>query len=296
MKRFRHTLIATGIGVMVFIGEFGCVLAGEPFDYALPDEAEPENQSAVSGPGRSEFYSDRYPIGSKRLDPAYSASGMKAPPKNSEPNSIILETCEPDPDEVAVLLNPADGKECHKVRAQAILAESHGISYVEADFTWKIADPSIVRIKHNSNPLGSSVELEALSDIFSQEDLTQEPSTNLEVCAIPKGGWKDKNHSGLCRSIPVRAVANMEGSWCFECPQLTPDPGAGCHALTIEQDGRFLTVEIDDQGSIYEKQLVFYYDNLEYRTKQTSSYEMSGMILANEDIEGSFYAFRLPLY
>jgi hypothetical protein len=88
----------------------------------------------------------------------------------------------------------------------------------------------------------------------------------------------------------------MQGSWCFTGNNLfQPDPGVDCQTLSIEQDGRFLRVDNYGMGTIYEKQMDFYWEDLEFRTINNSGTEIDGLILAGEDQEGSFNAFRFPL-
>lgn len=296
-----HRLAAVFFGVIIFAGEFGCVLEGEPFAMAEATQNEvagndaPENMDQIPdlheispSLGKNNNF-----IQNKVKVPVLKDPGLLS----KEPNSIILETCEPDPDEVAVPLNVEDGKECHKVRASAIYADSSGITYLDTSFTWSVADESIVMIiGDESAKYDPSIELESHSDIFSSVGLTQEPRTTLTVCVEPKQGWQNKAHPALCRSLPVFTVANMQGSWCFKGNNLfQPDPGVDCQTLTIEQDGRFLRVDNYGLGTIYEKQMDFYWEELEFRTVENSGIEANGLILAGEDIEGSFNAFRLPL-
>ncbi|MBD3281188.1 hypothetical protein GF391_00390 [Candidatus Uhrbacteria bacterium] len=299
MKRKAHYLVAATFGVIVFLGEFGCMLAGEPFETANASESEVASANANTAPS----ISLQDPIIFENIQPSAPIMGdlvivpaKKDPPANQdEPNGIILETCEPDPDEVAVPLNVSEDKECHKVHAQAIYADAMGAVNVEARYSWVLGSEDAVSIVDGS--AGSheqSIELQANYDIFSYNHLTGEPSTILRVCVEPINGWANKAHEPLCRSLPVFAVANMEGSWCFSGNKFQPDPGANCQSLTINQDGRFLTVEGSGQGTIYEKQLDFYYENLGYRTNKSSSTEIEGIILAGNDVEGIFEAFRLP--
>ncbi|MDF1497114.1 MAG: hypothetical protein P1P90_03560 [Patescibacteria group bacterium] len=296
-----HWLVATFFGVIIFVGEFGCVLEGEPFTMAEASQNETSGDVATESMDKMPDSTKVSPSLSKNKNFIQSIAlvpAVKNPhPLIKEPNSIILETCEPDPDEVAVPLNVEDGKECHKVSAFAIYADSEGITYLDTNFTWSVADESIAKIigdesaKHNS-----FVELESHSDIFSSVSLTQEPRTTLTVCVEPKQGWMNKSHPALCRSLPVYAVANMQGSWCFSGNNLfQPDPGVDCQTLSIEQDGRFLRVDNYGQGTIYEKQMDFYWEELEFRTVENSGSEANGLIIAGNDVEGSFSAFRLPL-
>ncbi len=298
MKRSVHYLVASTLGVIIFFGEFGCLLAGEPFEMESASAAEASESEVTGGGGEEHDFAIDRPQAIRPIHGSFVRMPLKNDPASAfdEPNAIILETCEPDPDEVAIPLNVGDGKECHKVHAMAIRAESHGVTKLEADFTWSLADDSVASMTAKQNhPHVSSVILEAKYDIFSGTNLTDEPNTILTVCATPKGGWKDLSHGDLCRSLPVYAVANMEGSWCFQGNSFHPDPGVDCQTLRIEQDGRFLTIEENDHGTIYERQLDFYYDNLEYRTNKSSYLEIEGLILAGNDVEGTFSAFRLPL-
>ncbi|MBU2565928.1 hypothetical protein KKG46_00005, partial [Patescibacteria group bacterium] len=297
MKRIQHFLLATGIGVLVFASELGCVFDNEPFKLAeAAQNAEDFQDSKLNN--KPELNFDDFVLEENDSETVDAKIPVEDHQKNNptDPNSIILETCEPDPDEVAVPLNVEEDKECHKVHAQGIFADSNGVSKVAVKYTWSVTDNSVVSIvgypatKHNS-----SIVLEAKYDIFSEPNLTQEPSVTVTVCVEPESGWQSATVNSLCRSLPVHVVANMQGSWCFEGDQFTPDHDATCHSLYIQQDGRFLTIGADDHGTIYEKQLDFYYDNLEYRTVESSSYEISGIVLAGEDVEGSFSAFRLPL-
>ena len=300
MKRKSHYLVASMLGVIIFLGEFGCMLGGDPFTVAEASQSEVSEDVAAENVDKHLKAPELAWNPSKEINisavKSHIPSTKQPPPAFKEPNSIILETCDPDPDEVAVPLNVEDGKECHKAHAWAIHADAHGITYMDVDFTWSIEDHSIVKIIGDESAKHEpSIELQANYDIFSYDNLTGEPQTTLKVCAVPKAGWKDNSHPALCRSLPVFAVANMEGSWCFEGGYFYPDPGVDCQTLSIEQDGRFLTIESFDHGTIYEKQLDFYYDNLEYRSTKSTYTTMSGLILAGNDVEGSFSAFRLPM-
>jgi hypothetical protein len=298
MKRVSHWLVASTFGIIIFLGEFGCV--GEPFSLARASENEAADNVAADNVDKNlkapeiawnPVQTDDFPMVNLPIP-----LNKQPPSALKEPNSIILETCEPDPDEVAVPLNVNNDRECHKVHASAIYADQSGITYMDVNFTWSIENASIARIVGSKDAKHEpSVTLQANYDIFSYANLTGEPKTTLKVCATPKAGWKDNSHPALCRTLPIYAVANMQGSWCFKGEYFTPDPGVDCETLTIEQDGRFLTIESLDHGTIYEKQLDFYYDNLEYRSTQSSYSEMSGIILAGNDVEGSFSAFRLAL-
>ena len=296
MKRIRHFLLATGIGVLVFAGEFGCVLDSEPFTLAEASQDSKEIQGSQQD-GFLKPVARNLKVAKKSPD----VKKIKFPQTNQtgnnpeEPNGIELETCEPDPDEVAVPLNVEEDKQCHKVHAQAIFADSNGVSKVAAKYTWSLTDDSAVSIVgYPVTKNDSSIKLEAKYDIFSEPNLTQEPGTLLTVCVEPESGWQTGAQE-VCRSLPVYTVANMQGAWCFTGDEFTPDQGANCHSLAIEQDGRYLTIETYDHGTVYEKQLDFYYNNLEYRTVESSYTEIRGIVLAGEDVEGEFSAFRLPL-
>lgn len=300
MQRKAHYLVAATFGVIVFLGEFGCMLAGDSFETA--NASESEISSANANPAPSITVKD--PILLESTKPSAPVTGdlvivpaKKDPPaKPEQPNDITLETCEPDPDEVAVPLNVEDDKQCHKIHAQAIYANTHQVKNVEARYSWVLGSEDAIKIVGGSSASHEqSIELQAKYDIFSYDNLTNEPNTVIRVCVEPLEGWTDKAHAPLCRSLPVYAVANMQGSWCFKGNSFHPDPEVDCQTLTIEQDGRFLTIESYDHGTIYERQLDFYYDNLEYRTDKSSYTEIEGLILAGNDVEGTFSAFRLPL-
>lgn len=291
MKRKSHILVAATLGTIIFFGELGCI--GEPFELSEAEASGISSDVANSETLPSLNYRPAIPVTQKLVVIPIQKSPS---PSTNEPNAIILETCEPDPDEVAVPLNVEDDKECHKVHAFAAFASAHEFIYKDAKFTWTLASDDAVKIVSLPNTKhDESIKLEAKYDIFSYPDLTNEPSTTLQVCAEPIEGWKSPAHKPLCRSLTVRTVANMQGAWCFKGNEFSPDPGTDCEAIRINQDGRFLTIEDDDMGTIYEKQLDFYYNDFEFRTNESTYTEIKGLILAGNDVEGSFEAFRLPL-
>jgi hypothetical protein len=293
MNSHMRWLFASVVGSVVFFGEFGCLL-----DSAEQHTAEASQRQTDEGliipaidPLKNFVPLD---AGAADIDQALPTKFPALPVK--EMNTILISGCEREPDEIPVPINVADHNKCHKISAEAYYAGSKGIVAIKADFTWKIDDATIVKISSESHsPLISTVVLEASTSIFSESDLTAEPRTTLTVCATPKHGWQNANTKPLCRSLPVFAVANMEGSWCFTGKEFIPDPGVDCEALTIKQDGRFLSIANRGDGTIYEKQINIFIDNLGYRTNENTGIEISGIILAGEDVEGTFSAFRLPL-
>lgn len=292
MKSKSHWLAASVAGVVIFFGEFGCLLDSNSQNTA----AESQEQSSVNTNDYLNVRSiskDKIVIYHDKTNPV----SMVVPHHSAkEINAILLTGCEREPDEIVVPLNVDKQKTCHKVKAEAIHADSDGVAYLEADYFWSIDDASVVQmVGGKAIAEQPSIVLEALHDIYSGEDLTEEPRTMLTVCATPKGGWQDPNHPPLCRSVPVYAVANMEGSWCFEGNTITPDKNSDCHAVYIWQDGRFLTIETGENGTIYEKQLDFWYEGLNYRSVQSTTSQMWGIVAAGEDMMGTFSAFRLPL-
>ncbi len=293
MKSKLYWLVASAISVAVFFSEFGCLFYTDDQNTIKASQTQADNENIgqkikpiITFTGNNLLnISENHPISVK----------FPIVPKK-EINAILITSCEREPDEIAVPLNVGKNKSCHKVTAEAIYAGPKGIIYLEADFVWDIQDPSIVRIiDQKQDSKKSFIELEASRDIFSSAGLTAEPETQLSICVTPKNGWQDPNHIPLCRSLPVYAVANMEGSWCFTGKEFTSDPGVDCETISISQDGRFLSLNSRGSGVIYEKQMDFYIDNMGYRTIENTGIQIEGIVLAGEDVEGTFSAFRLPL-
>lgn len=209
------------------------------------------------------------------------------------PNAILLATCESEPDEVAVPLNAFDDRYCDAVQAFAYRADEEGAYEVSANYYWSVADASIAQILPLPGQEHSNVQRPSVAyDILWTEDQAQEPETSVTVCVEPKGGWPP-GHPALCRSLPLFAVVNLDGTWCFSGETFETD----CDTWTVRQDGRYLKVDSNGIGTVYGKSVTFYKLNLFYQATLVSHDSMVGQVqdaYTDENL-GSWSAWKLPL-
>jgi len=316
MKRW---LLATGIGVSIICTEIGC--GGEPFEAAANTNEEPARfnggQPELKAPIHSSDVADaavdrKAPeksqpglqatgeIGNLRpvQDAADGTDGSDEP--DESPNAILIATCESEPDEVAVPLNAPDHRYCDTVQAVAYRADDEGAYGVSATYDWSIADQNVASIVSLPGGEHKGVQRPVVSnDMFTAANHSQEPETTVTVCAQPPAGWKESDHAPLCRTLPLRAVVNLDAAWCFSGVTFDPDPGADCTGITVKQDGRYLNLGADGIGSIYGKDVHFYMGDYYYHATLADRENMSGTVHETETVEhaviGTWQAWRLPL-
>ncbi|MDD5437571.1 MAG: hypothetical protein PHC70_00270 [Patescibacteria group bacterium] len=282
---------------------FGCALAVFSLNCGSQDPV-PVQPDPLESPGAVNHFD---------LPPVYVRPGKKDTIKGGEkgtdvlnldppvvddseiPNAILLATCESEPDEVAVPLNAFDDRFCDTVQAFAYRADAEGAYEVSANYYWSVADESVAQILPLPGKEHGGVQRPSVAyDILWAEDQAQEPQTSITVCVEPKNGWPP-GHPALCRSLPLFAVVNLDGAWCFSGATFQSD----CDDQSIVQDGRFLKVGADGQGTIYGKDVTFYGGNMEffYQAVLSSHDAMSGIVrdAYTDDELGSWSAWKLPL-
>lgn len=209
------------------------------------------------------------------------------------PNAILLATCESEPDEVAVPLNAFDERFCDTVQAFAYRADEEGAYEVLANYSWSIADQTIAQLLPLPGKEHAGVQRPSVAyDILWTQDQAQEPETTITVCVEPKSGWPPGTPP-LCRTLPLLAVVNLDGAWCFSGETFETD----CDTWTIRQDGRFLKVEDNGIGTVYGKSVTFYKLNLFFQATLISHDSMIGQVqdaYTHENL-GSWSAWKLPL-
>lgn len=249
-------------------------------------------------------YSRSQPSHASRNQPRESlpievANGMADIPlaldKDDEPTGIFFATCESEPDEVAVPLNAFKDRYCDTVQAVAYRTDDEGAYPVSATYDWSISDPTVAQLLPLPGHEHKGVQRPtSLYDIFWASDQAAEPKTVITVCATPKGGWPLSNHPPLCRSLPLFAVVNLDGAWCFSGATFQTD----CDTRLIRQDGRFLEVG-GGKGTVDGKEVVFYGSGMEflYQAVLSTHENMAGTVrdAYTYDELGSWQAWRLPL-
>jgi len=209
------------------------------------------------------------------------------------PSGLLIATCDSEPDEVAVPLKAGQGRFCDTVQAVAYRQDNSGSYAVHADFTWEIADASLAFFLPPSYGSGkSSRRLGVLYDLFSSADAWVEPQTKLTVCAVPPVGasqWYDP----LCSQLPIRAVVNVEGVWCFSGATFKND----CLDVTFGQDGRNLFVDnsILSQGRVWARSINFARDDFAYDGVLDSSDFIYGVVRKSgeQEVWGTWTASRV---
>jgi len=318
MKRW---LLAVGIGTSIICTEIGCI--GAPFESA--NRLEPQQESAIvlnerpradlplrnadgkdaaadhDGGSGAQARKNLQPSDKvRRPQPVAQDASDESDEPDESPNAILIVTCESEPDEIAVPLNALDNRYCDKIQAKAYRADEEGAYEVTATYDWSIADQQVACIVPLPGHEHKSVQRPSvLNDMFTAADHSHEPETTVTVCAQPPGGWKETDHAPLCRTLPLRAVVNLDAAWCFSGPTFQPDPGVDCQALLIEQDGRYLYVGPDGNGSVFGADVHFYMGDYYYHATLSDREHMSGTVQETETDEkaelGTWQAWRLPL-
>ncbi|MFA6100216.1 MAG: hypothetical protein WC750_05105 [Patescibacteria group bacterium] len=209
------------------------------------------------------------------------------------PNAILISTCESEPDEVAVPWPTHGYHFCETIQAIAYRADENGAYPVSASFSWDIQDDqvAIFATEPGSEHKGIRHPI-AKRDIFGLPELDQEPETEFVVCAEPLGGWPP-GYGPLCRTLPIRAVVNMNSPWCFSGASFQSD----CDFIQVSQDGRYLAIEPDGQGSIWGKEIHFYLNGLFYQATLSDADNMQGTVTdpATQSLLGSWSAYKYTM-
>jgi len=310
--KMRKT-IAVCLGVGVFLSEFGC--GGTPFEAAAQDAGAADPTMNVEYPP-----AQRKPIGaSDELDAGKDGAsrkfGVVGNPVEREPgfsvadagrdadsdiddteplpNAIMIATCETEPDELAVPLNALDDRYCDTVQAKAYRLDEEGSYEVSATYDWFIADTTVAVILSLPGKEHSGVQRPSVMyDVFWSEDPDVEPETTVTVCAQPKTGWPDQQPE-LCRTLPLRAVVNLDAAWCFSGATFESE----CDAWLVVQDGRYLTVDGDGVGSVYGRYVHFYKGEFYYEATLANNGFMSGTVTRTDtdphELIGTWQAERM---
>lgn len=191
------------------------------------------------------------------------------------PNGIFIATCESEPNEVAVPLNALDDRYCDTVQAVAYRSDDEGSYPVSAIYTWSVGDKTIADIYSVPGKEHSGVQRPSVMyDLFSTADGIFEPETSVKVCVTPLVGWPDANQAPLCRTLPLRAVVNLDGAWCFSGTTFDGQ----CDARLIVQDGRELLVDHDGVGAINMRHVYFHKEPWLYEGILDASWRMHGIV------------------
>ena len=285
MKLSLKAIMSTSIIFTSLFFDYGCI--GQAYD---ADDLFRENakQNEISKDKLSQV-----PISNSRREYTLTSSYNAHLKQSSSQLKLHLYDC--DGNEIkSKMLIPYDLQEgqCDSIFARTELSDHGKDVFVSANYTWEVADSSLVRLHDSNFPQDQSGKgFEVLQSMLTNPQLTNEPNTELRVCANPK--TQDKSTPSVCRTIAIQAVVNLDGYWCFQGPGFEPDKDADCQALRIEQHGRHLFLEDDSQGDVYEKQVDFFYQGYEYRAFLNQSSEINGQVIVGNDVEGDFSAFRL---
>jgi len=209
------------------------------------------------------------------------------------PNAILISTCESEPDEIAVPWPTHSYHFCETIQAIAYRADENGAYQVSASYSWDIQDSQVaIFADEPGNEHKGMRHPIAKRDIFGLPELDQEPETEFVVCAEPLGGWPPGS-GPLCRVSIIRTVVNMNSPWCFSGATFLSD----CDFIQVSQDGRYLTVEPDGQGSIWGKGVHFYLNGLFYQATLSDADNMQGTVTdpTTQLLLGSWSAYRYTM-
>ncbi|MBI5655138.1 hypothetical protein HZC53_05825 [Candidatus Uhrbacteria bacterium] len=219
-------------------------------------------------------------------------------PEEEIPTNLLFVTCESGPTEVAVPLNAEDGKFCDTVQIYPYRSDDNGSYGVSGSLiTWDLPEDGVAQfLGQGYGPGGSVRRLVSLTDAFWSSDKWDEPETLLTACVKPPAATPHA-FAPICRSLPVRAIINIEGAWCFNGATFQGD----CHDVEIRQDGRELYVDDDvlADGQLLVRNVTFNRDNDYIYDGILDSHEyMYGIVRMNgyTDVLGTWTAWKLPLY
>lgn len=251
---------------------------------------------ATGIPGRNQPSKDGTGFGPAKKSPI----DLPEPKLDDEdiPTGILLATCDSSPTEVALPLNAADGKLCDTVTAYPYREDANGAYLVDGSVVaWSLPQQEVASFAGPATGYaGNTRRLAALTDVFWSADGDVEPETQLTVCVEPP---EKAPHAfqPLCRSLPVRDVANIEGAWCFSGATFEGD----CHDVTILQDGRLIYTDDDalSDGLVRARSIEFNRDNDYLYDGVLESHDyLYGIVRVNgsNEILGTWTAWRLPLF
>ena len=209
------------------------------------------------------------------------------------PNAILISTCESEPDEIAVPWPTHGYHFCETIQAIAYRADENGAYQVSASYSWGIQDSQVAIFAYEPGNEHKGIRHPiAKRDIFGLPELDQEPETEFVVCAEPLGGWPP-GYGPLCRVYIIKAVVNMNSPWCFSGATFLSD----CDFIQVSQDGRYLTVEPDGQGSVWGKEVHFYLNGLFYQATLSDADNMQGTVTdpVTQEVLGSWSAYRYTM-
>ncbi len=208
------------------------------------------------------------------------------------PTAILISTCESEPDEVAVAW-PSHGYHfCETIQAVAYRADEEGAYGVSTKYSWQMHDDQVAVFANEPEYEHKGLRhVMAKRDIFWPES-EQEPETEFTVCVEPLGGWPP-GYGPLCRALPIKAVVNVYGPWCFSGATFQTD----CDFIQVIQDGRYLTIEPDGQGSIWGKEIHFYLNGLFYQATLSDADNMQGTVTdpSEQQVLGSWSAYKYTM-
>jgi len=252
-----------------------------PVATGIPKTREPSKSGTVFGPAR------KTPI------------GLPEPGMDDEdiPTGLLISTCNSAPTEIALPLNADDGKLCGTVTVYPYREDANGSYVVDgAIVEWYLPPQEVAAFAGPAiGYAGNTRSLAALIDAFWAEDKWDEPETLLTVCAKPPAAAPHA-FEPLCRSLPVRDVANIEGAWCFSGATFEGD----CYDVTILQDGRQIYTDDDvlSDGRVWARSVEFNRDNDYLYDGVLDSHDyMYGIVRLNGQTEvlGTWTAWKLPL-
>ncbi|MFA6447123.1 MAG: hypothetical protein WCW31_02585 [Patescibacteria group bacterium] len=209
------------------------------------------------------------------------------------PTAILISTCESEPDEVAVPWPTKGYHFCETIQAVAYRADDEGAYGVSAKYSWQIHDDQVAVFANEPEYEHKGLRhVVAKRDMFGLPELAQEPETEFTVCVEPLGGWPP-GYGPLCRALPIRAVVNVYSPWCFSGTTFQSD----CDFIQVIQDGRYLTIEPDGQGSIWGKEIHFYLNGLFYQATLSDADNMQGTVTdpSEQQVLGGWSAYKYTM-
>lgn len=211
------------------------------------------------------------------------------------PTDVMFATCESNPDEVAVPLNPIKDRTCDVVQAIAYRSDDSGSYEVSADFVWSIADQDVAMFHFMPGHGFDKVQRpQAAFDLFVIDSYDQEPETTVTACAIPRD-HESHLFEPLCATLSLHNVVNLEGSWCWNGTTFDGD----CDAFGFTQDGRYLSLDGSSaqDGIVKIRHVEFVRNGFRYEGSLLSSSFMYGVVGydGSSDLLGTWQASRMPL-
>ncbi len=312
MKKFQ---MFVGFAAVIACSELGCdmrpFVAKDMEDAGgfleLPHQAIPDTQDASTAPAEAGEDVRVIQIGKRDLSLVEKDAQNSQDAEDSEdgkddqdvqyvqddlPTAILISTCESEPDEVAVPWPTKGYHFCETIQAVAYRADDEGAYGVSAKYSWQIHDDQVAVFANEPE-----YEHKGLRHVFAKRDIfwpesEQEPETEFTICVEPLGGWPP-GYGPLCRALPIRAVVNVYSPWCFSGATFQSD----CDFIQVIQDGRYLTIEPDGQGSIWGKEIHFYLNGLFYQATLSDADNMQGTVTdpVTQTLLGSWSAYKYTM-